>query len=656
LLAGCLILVSVLLGLSGCGPESDDGAPHGGEEQPTRSLSPDAKLEVVSVLREDLEAERHPSDGGGRAWLERVETPGEPGWVPAGGRARLTLVYEAGPLGIAEGGVLFLQSSPFWHWDTPQVDRPDAAGYTRVETDAAGVTLEPESRGQNLMGIRIGGRALEAGERVRIIFGAGDSLAQVDRYAEGESRFWVGVDGDGDGVRSLVVDSPALRVVAGEAAQLVLTLPTTVRPGEAVRLTAALLDRHGNAGVRFDGEVTLGEGASALALPERIAFEPEHAGRRSVEGTAPGEGIHRIEGSATGGLRARSNPLLVQPDGERVRWGDLHGHSNLSDGSATPEDFLTYARDVAALDVVALTDHDHWGMRFIDAAPELWQRIRKATQQTHAPGRFVAILGYEWTSWLHGHRHVLYFSDEGELLSSMDPRYETPAQLWSALQGKPALTFAHHSAGGPIATNWDFPPDPTLEPVTEVVSVHGSSEAPDSPRVIYSPVPGNFVRDALQRGFRFGLIGGGDSHDGHPGLAHLEQGAGSGGLAAILTEELTREGVLAALRARRVYATNGPRIWLSVTLDGQPMGSVLPAAAEGAPDSQKLEFAVVTEEPIERVEMIRNADVASLPVDPEQSEWSGRLSVPRLQAGEFLYLRVVQVDSGAAWSSPFFAD
>ena len=33
----------------------------------------------------------------------------------------------------------------------------------------------------------------------------------------------------------------------------------------------------------------------------------------------------------------------------------------LSDGTGTPEDYFAYARDVAALDVIALTDHDHWG-------------------------------------------------------------------------------------------------------------------------------------------------------------------------------------------------------------------------------------------------------------------------------------------------------
>ena len=150
------------------------------------------------------------------------------------------------------------------------------------------------------------------------------------------------------------------------------------------------------------------------------------------------------------------------------------------------------------------------------------------------------------------------------------------------------------SAGGPVSTNWDFVPDPVLEPVTEVVSVHGSSEAADSPGKIYTAVPGNFVRDVLDRGVQFGFIGSGDSHDGHPGLAHLA--APSGGLAAIFSENLTRESVLEALRARRVYATNGPRIWLRFWLDEGPR------------------FAVAGTAPIDRVDVIRSGTVVeSLP-------------------------------------------
>jgi len=304
--------------------------------------------------------------------------------------------------------------------------------------------------------------------------------------------------------------------------------------------------------------------------------------------------------------------------------------------------------------VAALTDHDHWGMRFLDATPALWDEIRAAAKNFYEPGRFVTLLGYEWTSWLYGHRHVLYFADEGEVYSTLDPRYENPAQLWQALTGQPALTFAHHSAGGPVSTSWAFAPDPVLEPITEVVSVHGSSEAPDSPEPIYRPVPGNFVRDTLDHGYRFGFIGSGDSHDGHPGNAHLQSTAGSGGLAAIFAEEHTRESVLAALRARHVYATNGPRIWLEVTIDGHPMGATIEATPKEDGSTSELRFEVIAETPIERLDIVRSGKVASLPGE-DRLEWKGSRSIPVLAAGEYHYLRVVQRDGGAAWSSPIYA-
>ena len=46
------------------------------------------------------------------------------------------------------------------------------------------------------------------------------------------------------------------------------------------------------------------------------------------------------------------------------------------------------------------------------------------------------------------------------------------------------MTLAHHSAGDPVPVDWSFRPDPVLEPLTEVMSVHGSSEAADSPAVV----------------------------------------------------------------------------------------------------------------------------------------------------------------------------
>lgn len=606
--------------------------------------SPGARPDIVESLRADLRAARHPADGGGRAWIEKG-----PRAVVAGGAATWTLVYEAGPRGIAAGGMLFLQVSPFWGWSTPQVDREDDAGYTKVTTDARGVTLVPSTVDQQLLGIRVEGRALAAGKRVRIEYGAGPPGARADRFAERGSRFWFAVDGDGDGVRGLLADSPAVDVVPGPPERLVVTAPSVARPGEKLPLHLAVLDAEGDAWPSVEGEVTLRATGAGAEMSSRVRLAAADRGCRRIDVVARSEGVVRFEAEGPRSLQGSSNPLVVSASLPRIYWGDLHAHSALSDGTGTPEDAFRYARDVAALDAFALTDHDHWGMQPLATHPALWEEIRAQVRAFHEPGRFVTLLGYEWTSWIHGHRHVLYFGDEGRVLDSVDPAFDTPQKLWAALRGQPALTIAHHTAGGPIAADWSIPPDPALEPVTEVASVHGSSEAADSPGVIYDAVAGNFARDALGRGYRLGFVGSGDGHDGHPGLAHLASHAG--GLVAILADELTRDGVLAALRARRVYATNGPRIVLHATLDRAPMGAAVPASG-----TRELEVLVVGTAPLERVDVVRGGKVARTFAGTGSAEMRVAERVTGLAAGDYVYVRAVQQDGGAAWSSPFFVD
>lgn len=529
------------------------------------------------------------------------------------------------------------------------MEDPAAAGFTEIATSAAGVELAARAADRGLLEIAIGGRALAAGERVDVVYGAGAAGALVDRFAERAAPIHFAVDGDGDGVRSFLAEPPLVDVAAGPAARLVATLPSTARPGDPVVLRVAALDAHANAGAALAGAVAL-EVEGPLAVPAELALA--EGGVAAVEGRATGAGVARVRARGPEGLVAESNPLRVEEGVPRVLWADLHGHSHLSDGTGTPEDYLRYARDVAGLDAVALTDHDHWGTPFLDESPALWSRIVAATAAFHAPGRFVTLLGYEWTSWLHGHRHVLWFADAGRIRSSLDEATDDPAELWASLRGEPALTFAHHSAGGPVATNWDFAPDPVLEPVTEIVSVHGSSEAADAPLSIYAPVPGNYARDALARGYRLGFIGSGDSHDGHPGLAHLASPSG-GGLAALYAEERTREGVRAALSARRCYATNGPRILLEAYLGTRPMGAAVP------PGDAALRVRVTAPQPLARVELVRGGEVSVLQAFPPEEASREALVGARaegLRAGEALYVRVVQADDGAAWSSPWFVD
>ncbi len=654
--------------LAGCGDSPADpeggGPEHAHGRAAVQGDGQDAPRsrgqQVHDDLRSALDQVEHPSDGGGRAWLDLPE--GEDGSIAAGYPGSWTILYEAGELGVAEGGAVYLMISPFWNWSPPQAQYEQGAGYTRVTTEAEGVELEPQRLDQTLMAITVRGRALAAGERLRLEYGAGDSGARADSYAERNERFWIAVDGDGDGVRKVLPDSPAIEIRPGPPARLVLTVPSTARPGEAIRITAAVIDPVANGWPEFEGTVELmeppGGFPAGLEVPRTIELGPDSDACATVEGRVTAAGTYRLQARVDLGdgreVEAISNPLLVTEGGPRILWADLHGHSNVSDGPGTPEDYFRYARDVAALDVVALTDHDHWGVLFMDQHPELWEHNKAVGNRFHEPGRFVTVHGYEYTNWVYGHRHVLYFSDEAPLFSSIDERYDHPDELWEALRGLDALTVPHHPAGGPVPIDWSVAPDPLLDPCVEITSAHGCSEARDCGRMIYSAEDGHFARDALGRGYRLGFIASGDGHDGHPGLTHLGPHYPTGGLTAVLAEEHSRPGVLAALREHRAYATSGARIVLRAALGTARMGETIAAADLG---EQTMLFVQVSgTSRLLGVEVVRSgAVVAGLPGDGS-ADFAAGAALSELEPGEYVYVRVLQEDGETAWSSPIHVD
>jgi hypothetical protein len=72
-----------------------------------------------------------------------------------------------------------------------------------------------------------------------------------------------------------------------------------------------------------------------------------------------------------------------------------------------------------------------------------------------------------------------------------------------------------------------------------------------------------------------------------------------------------------------------------------------------------LDITVVAPEPIDRIDLVRGRAGRAPVVDSirgeELREWSERRPIAPLVAGEYLYVRAVQIDGAAAWSSPFFA-
>ena len=140
-------------------------------------------------------------------------------------------------------------------------------------------------------------------------------------------------------------------------------------------------------------------------------------------------------------------------------------------------------------------------------------------------------------------------------------------------------------------------------------------------------------------------------------------------MAAILSDEVTREGIYGALLARRTYATNGPRIVIRASYAGWPIGADIPAAAAaagtvgpiaGVPEATLVVRAVAPGE-IARIEVVsrqsasgKGALTGEALCGEGERECSLTVQLPGFQAGGYLYLRVIQRDGGAAWTSPFF--
>jgi hypothetical protein len=334
-------------------------------------------------------------------------------------------------------------------------------------------------------------------------------------------------------------------------------------------------------------------------------------------------------------------------DGEGVLFGDLHQHTVHSDGCGSAEDRFIAARDRRGLDFAAVTDHDRFCRRAL--GPATWRTLCQVADDFDEPGRFAALPGYEFTGARHpgpGHKCV-YF---GSRVPDRVPEKDVDAIL-AMVRELGGIAVPHHVGwtGGDFSHH-----DPTLQPVWEIVSVHGCYEAdgscPGRPPRDDCVIPGQFVKDALAAGLRFGFIASTDCHglDWHHGIAQVRNPL-TAGLACVVGAEPTRDSVLAALRARRAYATSGERILAHAELDGAPMGSDLPEGTRG-----ELHIRVRGTAAVSRVLLVTPLGESVL-AGGSSPDVALRTRIPEPdRPGFWLYARIEQANGGIAWLSPFW--
>ena len=339
-----------------------------------------------------------------------------------------------------------------------------------------------------------------------------------------------------------------------------------------------------------------------------------------------------------------------------IYWGDMHGHTSLSDGKGSVDNYFTYARDTAKLDFVIVTDHD-----FGNSAPwrmprQAWTLTQNAADKHTVNGQFVAIAGYEWTSqtkyWTpeeplytgapmhYNHKNVYFPSAVDYLFSAKDIAYNSPNRLAHAVLRHGGLIHNNHPTAG-VEGRDQFDYDPMYYSVIVNTEVLPDTMYYDGKT--YTLNGEKMLRDFLNKGGKTGFVGGSDTHEGKPTAR-----------TAVLARELTRPAIFEALRHRRNYAISNARIVLDFRINGRPMGEEI--EIEGKP---RILVDVKGTDKIDEILIVRDG-AALRSAKPGTRDARLEFVDDSFGGSSYYYARVTQVDKdkhgniSRAWSSPIW--
>jgi hypothetical protein len=646
----------------------------------------------------------------------------EPQEVIVGAYASWKLKYEIGKTPIETHGHIRVGIMGRFCCDDLQSASPERDNFINVNCSSQDVGLSiPNEMIRNgsqyweLTVVVVKGR-LKPGDAVEIIFGdqsQGSRGFLVRNHCQ-TYRIGLWIDPSGEGDYYQVPDIPYLSSVPDKMKELEIIAPSRINPCQPFHCVIRYTDQYHNivdpfsvvnAGSfeqHFSFKLTYLQAPFTnihfdykLVLTNEQTFEVQ----LSIAGnqTLDLDNFIEIAVEDVLGNKSASNPALLANSPTMCYWGEFHGHTILSDGQLTPDEYLRFAKNRERLDFSGISDHDTHMMRrevggsgrylltpFWEEPLAPWHIIKYETARFNEPGRFVTFLGYEWTSGhcftprdlCFGHRNVYYLADDGRVYSHVDPESDIPSRLYNHFNGKDALVIPHHSSR-PLGNNdetdvnsivsgvdWRFH-DPRWERLVEIYSKWGNSEVHDGLRPVDNSGPEGTVQTALLMGCKVGFSGGSDTHTSWPGSSISNEGGlirYRSGLTCVMAGELTRQNIFDSLFKRHCYATSGERIYLEFFVNGKPMGEEIPITP-GVKAEIKARVALTSQNGTAAI--IRNNQVVTTFKGGKviEIEWNDETPIKNVllkptflkndgRLFSFYYLRVTQDNGEMAWSSP----
>ena len=349
-------------------------------------------------------------------------------------------------------------------------------------------------------------------------------------------------------------------------------------------------------------------------------------------------------------------------------FGQLHSHTQYSDGAGSLDSALAYVKalpDNANVDFVAFTDHSNYfdsknnpnveaalyDMSLVnDSDPShSWATYKNTVAAFNAAnvGKMVAIAGFEMT-WSGGPGHINTFNTPGIVSrnnttlnnKTKDAGLQAYYKLLSQTEGVNSISQFNHPGttfGNFIDFGyWDAVVDTRMYMV-EVGNGEGQIGAGG-----YYPSYEQYIM-ALDKGWHVAPTNNQDNHKGRWGNANDARDV-------ILTDDFTEDGIYAALRARRMYATEDKNLELDYTVNGNMMGSIIDVP-------EKLNFEISFNDPdrtdsIAKVELVVNSGKVAYTWNSAADLAKGSVSVELDPEYTYYFVRVTEGDGDLAVTAP----
>lgn len=349
-------------------------------------------------------------------------------------------------------------------------------------------------------------------------------------------------------------------------------------------------------------------------------------------------------------------------------FGQLHSHTQYSDGAGSLDSALAYVKalpDNANVDFVAFTDHSNYfdskNNPNVEAAlydtslvkdsdpSHSWATYKNTVAAFNAAnaGKMVAIAGFEMT-WSGGPGHINTFNTPGIVSrnnttlnnKTKDAGLQAYYKLLSQTEGANSISQFNHPGttfGNFIDFGyWDAVVDTRMYMV-EVGNGEGQIGAGG-----YYPSYEQYIM-ALDKGWHVAPTNNQDNHKGRWGNANDARDV-------ILTDDFTEDGIYAALRARRMYATEDKNLDLDYTVNGYMMGSIIDVP-------EKLNFEISFNDPdrtdsIAKVELVVNSGKVAYTWDSAADLAKGSVSVELAPEYTYYFVRVTEGDGDLAVTAP----